>query len=281
MSKPITFKIADISVTIAGDLLKRNFKIPQSYNPFMGSGKTDIYLRLLRGNPEIGSEKEVFKSLPIWTLYRSNGQSIIKMYAEMPQLARTMVFDPEFKNADLYFPSDSDCFIEPFFGPTLELLMINYLAQEKGVIIHGCGIAVNRKGMLFVGESGAGKSTIARMWDQQNPAEVLSDDRTILRKKGNDFRMYGTPWHGEAKFGAPNGVKLEKIFFLHHGQDNTIQKINKAGSVQHLLTCSFPPFWDSKAMEFIMDFFSELADGVACYDFFFKPDISAVDSIRA
>ena len=46
-------------------------------------------------------------------------------------------------------------FIDPFFGPIIELLMINYLAQGYGLIIHACGIEYDSKGMLFAGESGA------------------------------------------------------------------------------------------------------------------------------
>ena len=46
-------------------------------------------------------------------------------------------------------------FIDPFFGPIIELLMINYLAQGYGLIIHACGIEYDSKGLLFAGESGA------------------------------------------------------------------------------------------------------------------------------
>jgi serine kinase of HPr protein (carbohydrate metabolism regulator) len=95
----------------------------------------------------------------------------------------------------------------------MELLMVNYLAQERGVIIHGCGIEKNGKGILFVGESGAGKSTLAKLWDQEDGVDVLSDDRIIVRKKGEQFWMYGTPWHGDAKFASPETVRLERILF--------------------------------------------------------------------
>ena len=152
------------------------------------------------------------------------------------------------------------------------VLMINYLAQGYGVIIHACGIDFNGKGMLFTGESGTGKSTLANLWDREKAGTVLSDDRTIVRYIDGEFRMYGTPWHGEAKFGAPPGVKLEKIFFLRHSQKNTIQQLSRVESVLRMLQCSFPPYWDAAGMEFTMAFFEKVATHVACHELAFKPD---------
>ena len=94
----------------------------------------------------------------------------------------------------------------------MELLMINYLARGHGVIIHACGIDNNGIGMLFAGESGAGKSTLANLWNQEAGVAVLSDDRTLVRQIDGEWWLFGTPWHGEAKFGSRRGIKLEKSF---------------------------------------------------------------------
>lgn len=277
MSKYIEIRLGEVLVSIKGYPLNRGQKIPEAYFPFVSQGKADLSIRMLRGEPEIQDEQKLFESLPIWSLYRSNGTSIIKIYEKMPGLERTLVFPSELKTVNLYFPFSTDTAVDPFSGPTLELLMINYLAQARGVILHSCGIEADEKGYLFVGESGAGKSTLARLWDEEKGIEVLSDDRTIVRKNGDDFWMYGTPWHGEAKFVSPRGVKLEKIFFLHHGQVNKIFQMNGAAPVQNMVTCSFPPFWDATGMNFTLEFFSELATVVPCYQLDFKPDRSAID----
>jgi energy-coupling factor transporter ATP-binding protein EcfA2 len=161
----------------------------------------------------------------------------------------------------------------------MELLMINYLAQGRGVIIHCCGIEKDGEGILFIGESGAGKSTMANLWNADGGIEILSDDRVIVRKSGEDFRMYGTPWHGEAQFVSPRGVKLKKMFFLRHAGQNEVHPLSGAESVQQLLKCSFPPFWDATGMNFTLDLFTDLATVVPCYGLGFKPDRSAIDYI--
>jgi len=186
---------------------------------------------------------------------------------------------PHLESADLYFADKSGPFLDPFYGPTMELLMVNYLAKGRGVIIHSCAIARKGRGILFVGESTAGKSTLAKMWDQENGFDVLSDDRTVVRKKGHQFWMYGTPWHGEAKFGSPRGVRLERIFFLRHGQKNSIKEIKGIDPVSQLLTCSFPPYWDPQGMAFTLEIFTDLAADIPCQSLSFRPERSAIDHV--
>ena len=119
--------------------------------------------------------------------------------------------------------------------------MVNYLARERGIIVHACGVVHCGKGFLFAGESGAGKSTLSRWWDGETNTELLSDDRVIVRKEGGKFWMYGTPWHGDARFGSPRRIGLDRVFFLRHGRENLIRATGQADTVMQLLKCSFPP----------------------------------------
>jgi hypothetical protein len=162
----------------------------------------------------------------------------------------------------------------------MELLLMHYLAQGRGITLHACGIVIEDKGILFVGESGAGKSTLARMWDQENGVDILSDDRIIVRKQGREFRVYGTPWHGEAAFGSPREARLERIFFLSHGQENSIKEMTGLDPVSHLLTCSFPPLWDHQGMEFVLEFFSQLAVQVPLQELSFRPEKSVLALVK-
>ena len=279
MAKNIKLKIGDVAISIAGNSQIKDWEIDRPYLPFVTADEPDIKVNMVRGTPDDAAAIKFFGSYPIWDLYRSNGTSIIKFYHDMSGLSRALAFESNLKEAVLYFPAGTDQFIQPFYGPVLELLMINYLAQFRGAVIHSCGIKYGDKGLLFVGESGAGKSTLTKLWNQSEDVEILSDDRTILRKKGGDYWMYGTPWHGEAKFGSPQSVKLDRIYFIQHGAANLARQMNGAEPVQNLLTCSFPPYWDTEGMEFTMDFFNDLTATVPCYELFFKPDLNIVDFV--
>ena len=275
--KNVVIRIADVAISIEGET---SGEIASAYLPFIGQGKPDISLRLHRGIPEMEVGEKVFECPPIWTLYRENGTSVIRLFPEMGDLQRVLFFPHPLKHADLYFAHNCTRFIDPYFGPTIELLLMHYLAQEKGVTLHACGIVLEDKGILFLGESGAGKSTLARMWDQESGVDILSDDRVIVRRQGPEFRVYGTPWHGEATFGSPREAKLERIFFLRQGQKNSLKEMKGLDTLSHLLTCSFFPLWDSQAMEFVLEFFSQLTAQVPCQELSFRPEKSALTLVK-
>ena len=280
MSKNLKITIAEVTISIEGDVQRGDEEIVPAYGPFIGPGKTDVRLRLHQGLPDTRIGEKAFDCPPIWSLYRENGTSVIKIYQELSGQERTLVLPRRLETADLYFVNKSGQFNNPFYGPTMELLMVNYLAQGRGVIIHSCGIARNGRGILFVGESGAGKSTLAKMWHQESGVDVLSDDRIIVRKKRHQFWMYGTPWHGDARLASPRGVRLERIFFIRHGQNNSIKEIKGIDPVSQLLTSSFPPYWDPQGMAFTLEVFTDLTARVPCQELAFRPEKSAIDLVE-
>jgi len=281
MVKRITIEIAGVCIAIESEAELDDWDIDAAYRPFLSNRKADIHLRMLLGNPAISGATQVFDSSPIWTLHRLGETSAFKIYDQLNDEKRILVSDLDIQTAKLYFPSTAGEFVNPFYGPTLELLLIQYLAQGRGLIVHACGIDGGGGGMLFVGESGAGKSTLSNLWHQENGAAIFSDDRIILRKKDGAYWMYGTPWHGEGRFVSPRSAKLEHIYFLKHDQNNTVRPLNRADTVVEFLKASFPPFWDSQGVEFAMAFLSDLTEAVPCEELSFKPDVSIIDFIKA
>ena len=280
MPNALTIEIADIFIRIEAQAHGGRLKLPPAYTPFAATGKADIRLRLHQTKPRLPETEKVFVSSPIWTLHRHRRLSIIKIFEELEVPGSTLVFDDALKSVDLYPADESGRLPDPFDGPVLELLMIHCLARQRGVILHSCGIETHGRGLLFVGESGAGKSTLTRLWNAEPRIEILSDDRTIVRRKGDSYRIYGTPWHGEAKFGLPQSARLDKIFFIHHADTNRQRRINRAQAVQYLLTCVFAPFWEAKGMQFSMNFLSRLAGRVPCCKLGFLPDESVIRDIN-
>jgi hypothetical protein len=276
-----TIRIGDVPIAVESDARLPDWEILPTYRPFITDADAEIVLGLHSGIPDISTDKKVFDSSPIWALHRHGDTSVFKIFENYSGLKRLLVLPPDLTRADLYFEEKYDHFMNPFAGPAMELLMINYLVRAGGVILHACSIEHRGKGYLFAGESGAGKSTLATLWGQQKGVEVLSDDRTIVRKQDGQFRMYGTPWHGDAPFGSRPGVRLEQIFFLGHGRKNALRDITGAGTMLQFLKCSFPTYWDAPGMESTMEIFEELPTRVSCSELSFKPDESAIEFIRA
>ncbi|MGD2097951.1 MAG: hypothetical protein PVG35_10245 [Desulfobacterales bacterium] len=280
MTKRITIEIADVCLAIESEGGLDDWNVEAAYRPFVCDQPADIHLHMLQGNPAISDCPQVFDSSPIWTLHRQGDVTAFKIFDQLNDQKRILVLDPDIRTAKLYYPNPASDFVNPFYGPTIELLLIQYLAQERGMIVHACGIDDGEQGLLFVGESGAGKSTLSNLWHRDGAGAVLSDDRIILRKKNGSYWMYGTPWHGEARFVSPLSARLEHIFFLRHDQNNAVQPLNRADTVVEFLKASFPPFWDSRGVEFAMAFLSDLTEKVPCQALSFKPDKSVIDFIR-
>jgi len=163
-----------------------------------------------------------------------------------------------------------------------ELLMMNLLSLSRGALLHACGVSDKGRGLLFVGKSGAGKSTMAELWRDEEGATILSDDRVIVREQEGRFWAYGTPWHGDAGFCSPQSVPLDAMFVIRHGGENSIMRLEEVRQVvSSLLVRSFPTFWNAEGMAFTLGFLERMSQGVPCYDLGFLPDKGIVQLVRS
>jgi hypothetical protein len=168
----------------------------------------------------------------------------------------------------------------PLEYPLDELWMTNLLARGRGVEVHALGIRdADGRGHLFLGHSGAGKSTMARLWEAAG-ALILSDDRIILRRDGDAVWMYGTPWHGEARLAAAERTRVDRIFIIGHGNANALRDLVPAPAVGELFARSFVPFYDAGPIAFTLDFLHFVAGAVPCAALSFVPDPSIVAFAR-
>jgi len=181
---------------------------------------------------------------------------------------------------------NQDCFAgtasqaDPLEYPLDELLITHRLTLEKGIELHSSGIVgPGSESNLFVGHSGAGKSTTSRLWATRDGVEVLSDDRIILREDATQIFMYGTPWHGEAHFALPQRAPLQRIFVLEHGHGNVLTRLTRSQMVAELFARSFVPFHRHEYVDNALSFLERVADSVPCYRYSFEPDERAVEKI--
>lgn len=171
--------------------------------------------------------------------------------------------------------------LHPFVYPFDEVIFLARLARGRGVLVHSCGLSVGGRGILFLGTSGAGKSTTARLWQARGGVTILSDDRIAIRSEGAGYRIHGTPWHGEAGFEAPASVPLEAIFILEQAPRNRVVDISPSAAVAQMMVRAFPAMWDQQGLEFAVRFLAELAERVPVRRLHFLPEASAVDCVLA
>lgn len=228
----------------------------------------------------------LFDSQSVWALYRENEDFVFSFTSALlgSHPYKCLRIDESFRDGAIVLSREalelyqSVCALE---YPADELLITNYLARHGlGIEVHGCGL-IDREtgGHLFLGHSGAGKSTSTRLWQSYRDAEILSDDRIILRLHNGELWMYGTPWHGEAALASSNKAKLNRIFILQHGQENAITALSPSQTVGELFARSFPPFHSAAGLERTVEFLHAVTKAVPCYEFRFLPDAVAVQTV--
>lgn len=229
-------------------------------------------------------DQTIFNAGQVWTL--SRGTEDLTFSFSAPQaphwgIYRQARIDRSFCRGEILV-SRATAHLHPFGYPLDELFFIHRLSsQSEGVLLHACGLVNEQgQGLLFVGMSGAGKTTMARLWAGQPKIRILSDDRIIVRMINGQPWIYGTPWHGEGCYADPQSAPLHRIFVLRHAADNQILPLEPATAVAQLLARSFVPFHDPKAISFTMACLQDLIVRVPCQELGFVPDQTAVVSVR-
>ena len=228
------------------------------------------------------SNPPIFTSGLIWRLYQHHGRWLIWIQRGLnPYLVGS--FTLNFHSGEI-FTSESQKepgkFVFPISYPMGELLMTNLLGTGYGIMLHSCGLIDRGNGIVFAGIGNAGKTTTARLWNNNPGVRVLNDDHTILRKIDGQFRVYGTPWHGQGGFALAEDAPIKKMFILKHAPSNQAVRLSPVQAVADLLVRTFAPLGSAPAMDFTLQFLDELCQAIPCYELGFVPDQSAVEYIR-
>jgi len=293
------FAVAGIAVEVRGDTLQSVDLGPQLL-PFATDGGTNDIAVQVEWNSTIdpGRGHELFHSGCLWSVHQF-GSGLLFDFATKRLGSRPykrMLVDEDFGQARVILNREclaSEDESRALEYPLDELLITHYLSLGRGVELHACGLVRgDGESFLFVGHSGAGKSTTTRLWKRQAPVEVLSDDRIIVRRAFSDaakgvgqecpthtFLMHGTPWHGEAAFASPGRAPIRRIFLLEHGAGNRIEPLSRSAAVGELLARSFTPFYQPRFVDPVLALLEEMVESLPCYRFQFVPDHSAVERI--
>jgi hypothetical protein len=285
------FSIGGVSVGIIG-LRNDDVDLVPSLEPFRAeTAVSDIDIRIER-KPELRPllARHLFDSGCTWQLYEGDAgfqfDFHVAAFGEQPY--KRLLVDSHFSRATLQMNEESFAGasrrLSAWEYPLDELLIMHRLTQEKAIELHGCGIVrLDGTGNLFVGHSGAGKSTTTRLWTARADVEVLSDDRIIVRRddkvKNSGMRMFGTPWHGEAAYASPGSAPLSRIFILEHGRGNVLTRLSPSQAVGELFARSFVPFHRHEYVDSALEFLQELVGAVPCYHYAFEPTEAAVERI--
>ena len=259
-------------------------------NADCGPKSTDCTMEIINYEPRTDNRRSqymhnrLFEADLTWGLYKGKksdtNQETIMTVPAMKYGRHSRVFaefDNDFRNGTVYTRRAEEHY---FFYPFLEVLTINLLAEGKGSLLHACCIDDNGTGYLFLGQSGAGKSTMANLWNEEKGITVLSDDRVLVSMTEQGLTAYGTPWHGTEKYAVNKSVQVKKIFFISHANKNTALEVNGIKSVSELVRNAFLPFWDRDRMECSTEFLIHVSQNARLFSLGVYPERKIIDLIR-
>ena len=163
--------------------------------------------------------------------------------------------------------------------PVDEQLFLHRIGWLGGALLHTCGVAFAGRAWLFCGKSGAGKSTTARLW-QAAGAELLNDDRMVLRMINGVPHACSTPWHGTIGEVKAANLPLGGVFQLEQARENEAVALPPRERLHRLAANLIAPFHLREPMQAILDTLSGIADAVPAYRLRFTPDARAVATAR-
>jgi hypothetical protein len=141
--------------------------------------------------------------------------------------------------------------------------------RQGGVLLHSAGLVFNGQAYIFVGRSGAGKTTLARK-AYAGGARVLSDDINVLLPNCSGFRALSVPFTGE--FGRTmeylqdqTSYPISSVALLSQGENLRVNPACKSEATSRLLTGS--PFvnTDQEETEDLFDVLEELVERVPIF----------------
>lgn len=271
------FHIAGIDVRVESDFDLNLVKFKDEFIPFASGeqGTDNVTLHHCFYMPDISIEdlgSVLYRKAP-WIISRKNGIWIYRGTSsdgDDPELHRVAIFNAQHTHASIYSPPRYADHLKTIGWHSLSLLptdqiwLAPVLADRSAVLLHSGAAIFNGRGLMFVGHSGAGKSTTMAMLEGR--AEILCDDRNIARRWESGWKVHGTWSHGEVANVSSTSAPLHALLFLQQDTDNDIVLITDRKLIwRRLLATLIRPMvtleWWQKELAVI----ERIVDEVPCY----------------
>ncbi|OAS85163.1 MULTISPECIES: hypothetical protein [Metabacillus] len=141
-----------------------------------------------------------------------------------------------------------------------------------GILLHSSCVLENSGAHIFSGQSGAGKSTVAKL---SYPRELLSDEATIIKITPEEVKVFDSPFRSELEGKCHSETHtLKSIQLLHQSVNNERTKLSKSTGLLQLMDKVF--YWTNSPDETkrIFHLLNKLVNQVPVYDLHFQKNNS-------
>jgi hypothetical protein len=263
----------------------------RKFRPNMVYGQDyDVRIKVHHGfiKPDIDAERlfvapyvvevngyKITRSINFWSVYKQGGDLlIITNFPDSPDKKATLRLSFGIREWDLYI-ENAGWHTDPMEYPLDGLILYYLTAINADIMIHASGVCYNGCGYLFSGISGRGKTTMAKLWDNIG-AQVIHDDRLIIRNVEGMYRMFNTPIY---KDDVPRNAPLDRIFLITHGEENKQAHVKEATAVSMIVSNCIQHNYSPDMIARFLGSVSMMCSKIPVSTLSFRPDRSIIEYI--
>lgn len=152
-------------------------------------------------------------------------------------------------------------------------------AHADTVALHGSCIVYRQRAVLFLGESGTGKSTHTRLWREHIAgSRLLNDDSPVVVWSEDRMWVYGSPWSGKTPCYRAERYPLAACVRLSQASCNRIAALDVVRGFAALHPSAPPAFaYDEWLYDGICRLLDRLLSSVPVYHLSCLPDKAAAE----
>ncbi len=225
----VSFRFAHHTLGFSSSDPSMRFFVHESHDPFVvpESLPVDCAIDWRIGVPEPSAGPPARVAVDRWELRNlPGGEEIVFRNGIGNAPTMRMRFDRAFSQCDIVQatrPGNAQLAFASEY-PWAEYVTCRLLGRDGGLLLHASTCVRDGVAYLFMGHSGAGKSTISELAESVG-AFILSDDRTIITMEGGVPTAWGTPWHGSFARTASGSAPIHSISLLLQDREDRLERI--------------------------------------------------------
>ena len=276
-STSFKISIAEIIIQLNSDEI---IELESGYEPFLVETdvQTNIQVTCKRSIPEVDFDQYTLAfeakndSLRFYSIYQTGNEYCFIIYSQQNagEIQHIAYLNSRFDKWTI-FSKDAVALKYPM-GP----IIMHYLTlYTDAVLMHASCAYDGKKGRMFSGFSGAGKSTMSRIWAESG-AMIVNDDRLVIRKVDEHFFVYNTPMYYVDK---SKKAPLDAIYLIRHSPVNIANKLTGATAVSKVMAFCIQNNFERKFISKRLAFFDALCAAVPTYELGVVPTADVITYI--
>ena len=214
----VTLKYGELVIRFTASDPSVRFRVPPEYEEFQVSAEETVTCTVSWGLGRVEVPPvPAGVTVDVWENRRTpDGRDttiFFRGHERTPFLSLT--FDRTFERATVVQDPDALGYATADLGfyPMAEIMACRLLSRIGAVDLHASSATYEGRAYVFMGHSGAGKTTMSEIAIAEG-AEILSDDRTIVAVRNGTPMAWGTPWHGSGRHTSSRVAPIQGIFLL-------------------------------------------------------------------